>query len=112
MKRLRIQMIAFWIIIALAALGILKGLFTAQYLIPLAVVGVVYLLYKFPPTRFGKNKRPKVKPSKRTAAKMAAKTGTPRKSSSPSPKRKQYPFQVIEGQKGKQDPSDDVPKYH
>lgn len=111
MKRLRIQYIVFWIMIALAVLGIVRNLFSPVFLIPLAVVGVVFLLYKFPPTRYRTTKRPKVKPSKRTAAKMAAKPNGIRKSSSPT-KRKQYPFQVIDGQKGKNDSSDDLPKYH
>lgn len=112
MKRLRIQIIVFWIMITLAALGIVLKLFTPEVLIPLVVIGVVILLYKFPPSRFNKNKRPKVKPSKKTAAKMAARTNPTRKNSSTSPKRKQYPFQVIDGQKGKNDPPDDLPKYH
>lgn len=111
MKRLSIQFIVFWIMIALAALGIVLNLFTTEFLIPVIVVAVVFLLYKFPPSRYSKNQRPKVKPSKKTAAKMAAKSNT-RKSSSASSKKKQYPFQVIEGQKGKNDPPDDTPKYH
>ncbi|MGM1045979.1 MAG: hypothetical protein ACQEXX_07530 [Bacillota bacterium] len=112
MKRLNIQFIIFWIMIALAALGIVLNLFTPEFFIPLIVVGVVFILYKFPPSRFSKTQRPKIKPSKKTAAKMAARSNTSRKSSGPSPKRKQYPFQVIDGQKGKNDPSDDTPKYH
>ena len=68
-------------------------------MIPLIIVAVVYVLYKFPPRRL--NKRPKVKPSKRTAAKLAAKHSTARKSN-PAAKRKQYPFQVIDGQKENQ----------
>ncbi|MEK3730890.1 MULTISPECIES: hypothetical protein [Paenibacillus] len=109
---MRRHAIIFWTAITLAALGIISMLFnpsTRNYvLIPVIVVGVVYLLYKFPPRT---KRHPKVKPSKRTAAKLAAKNNGVRKSSPPS-KRKQYPFQVIEGQKGKSDPSDDLPKYH
>ncbi|MFC7681904.1 hypothetical protein [Paenibacillus sp. GCM10028914] len=112
MKRLSIQYIVFWMMIALAALWLVTNIFSPQVFIPLIIVGVVFLLYKFPPTRFSKNRHPKVKPSKRTAAKMAARTVTNRKNSNPSSKRKQYPFQVIDGQKGKNDPPDDLPKYH
>lgn len=111
MKRLRIQYIVFWIMIALAAYGIVSNLFSPTFFIPLIVVGIVFLLYKFPPNRSRVKKQPKVKPSKRTASKMAAKSNGVRKSST-STKHKQYPFQVIDGQKGKNDPSDDLPKYH
>ncbi|MBU5345370.1 hypothetical protein [Paenibacillus lautus] len=110
---MRRHAIIFWTAITLAAIGLLVFLLDPgsrmNIMIPLIIVAVVYVLYKFPPRRF--NKRPKVKPSKRTAAKLAAKHSTARKSS-PAAKRKQYPFQVIDGQKGKPDPSDDVPKYH
>ncbi|MFE0559890.1 hypothetical protein MKY48_11345 [Paenibacillus sp. FSL W8-0187] len=110
---MRRHAIIFWTAITLAAIGLLVLLLDPgsrlNILIPLIIVAVVYVLYKFPPRRL--NKRPKVKPSKRTAAKLAAKNSTVRKSS-PTAKRKQYPFQVIDGQKGKSDPSDDVPKYH
>lgn len=109
---MRKHAIIFWTAITLAAVGLVVFLLDPgsrmRILIPLIIVGVVYVLYKFPPRRF--NKRPKVKPSKRTAAKMAAKSSPVRKSS--PTKRKQYPFQVIDGQKGKSDPPDDVPKYH
>lgn len=109
---MRRHAIIFWTASTLAAVGLLVLLLEPgsrmSILIPLIIVGVVYLLYKFPPRRL--SKRPKVKPSKRTAAKMAAKSAPVRKSS--PAKRKQYPFQVIDGQKGKSDPPDDVPKYH
>ncbi|WP_054957687.1 hypothetical protein [Paenibacillus dakarensis] len=113
MKRLRLKDKVFLGAIAvLIVLGFLRDPLSPAMFIPVIVVGVVFLLYKFPPTRFGAKKHPKVKPSKRTAAKMAAKSSKARKSSNPSPKRKHYPFQVIDGQKGKNDPPDDLPKYH
>ncbi|WP_020616808.1 hypothetical protein [Paenibacillus daejeonensis] len=72
--------------------------------IGIAVFGIIYLLYKFPPDRWfgrkaGGSKHPKIKPSARTAQKMQARSKTPRKN---------IPFRVIEG--GKDD--DDLPKYH
>ncbi|QOS80013.1 hypothetical protein JNUCC31_03430 [Paenibacillus sp. JNUCC31] len=107
------QAILFWTFIALAAVGILTSLWNkgvSQLVIPLIVFGVVFLLYKYPPRRFArKTSSPKIKPSARTMAKVNAQSGT-RKSSSSSKKRKDYPFQVIQGQKGKSD--EDVPKYH
>ncbi|MGG3282534.1 hypothetical protein [Paenibacillus solani] len=110
---MRRHAIIFWTAVSLGGFGLLALLLDPgsrmQLLIPLIIVAVVYVLYKFPPRRF--NKRPKVKPSKRTAAKLAAKNQAVRKST-PTTKRKQYPFQVIDGNKGKSDSSDDVPKYH
>ncbi|GAB6929848.1 hypothetical protein JCM10914A_38310 [Paenibacillus sp. JCM 10914] len=111
---MRRHAIIFWTAISLAALGciyaITNPVFLRQLIIPLIIVGIVYLLYRFPPRRL--SKRPKVKPSKRTAAKVATQNQPLRKNSHQG-KRKQYPFQVIEGQKGKSgDSSDDVPKYH
>ncbi|WP_106768099.1 hypothetical protein [Paenibacillus faecalis] len=111
MKRLSIQLIVFWIMIALAAFGLVLNLFSPWVFIPLAVVGIVYLLYKFPPARFNKHRGPTIKPSKKTAAKLAGRKNATRRGS-PSSKRKNYPFQVIDGQKGKNDPPDDMPKYH
>ncbi|RCX23131.1 hypothetical protein DFP94_101725 [Fontibacillus phaseoli] len=104
------QAILFWVVIGLAAFSIINGLFAGGsfrlggLLIPLIIVGVVFLLYKYPPRKY-KKQTPKVKPSARTMAKVAAE----RRQASGT-KRKSYPFQVIEGQKGKND--DDLPKYH
>ncbi|MEC0124210.1 hypothetical protein [Paenibacillus pabuli] len=107
------QAILFWTFIALAAVGILTSLWSkgvSQLVIPLIVFGVVFLLYKYPPRRWArKTSSPKIKPSARTMAKVNAQSSA-RKSSSSSKKRKDYPFQVIQGQKGKSD--EDVPKYH
>ncbi|MFS0854777.1 MULTISPECIES: hypothetical protein [Paenibacillus] len=107
------QAIIFWTFIALAAIGILTRLGSggiSQIIIPLVVFGVVFLLYKYPPRRWArKTSSPKIKPSAKTMAKVNAQSGA-RKSSGSSKKRKDYPFQVIQGQKGKSD--EDVPKYH
>ncbi|GIO55392.1 MULTISPECIES: hypothetical protein [Paenibacillus] len=106
MKR---QAVIFWIAIVLAAIGLLGNILFGgagslmNLLVPLIVFGVVFLLYKFPPARY--NKRPKVKPSQRTMEKYNAS-----KRGQSSAKRKNYPFQVIEGSKGKND--DQQPKYH
>ncbi|GIO30722.1 MULTISPECIES: hypothetical protein [Paenibacillus] len=99
----------FWIAIALAVLGIVwdiidrNAAMLPRIFIPLGVVAIVFLLYKFPPARY--RKRPKIKPSARTMEKVAA-----AKRSQSTGKRKHYPFQVIEGSKGKND--DQQPKYH
>ncbi|MEF2964473.1 hypothetical protein V3851_01410 [Paenibacillus sp. M1] len=108
---MRKQGVLFWIVIAFALLGIINGLFgrgpleLATIIIPLIIVGVVFLLYKFPPRKYRRQKAPKIKPSARTMAKVAAERRT-----ASGAKRKSYPFRVIEGQKGKNE--DDLPKYH
>ena len=112
MRRHKTQAFVFWLFIALAAAGVVVQITNPNMYIPIILAAIVFLLYKFPPKRLAaKSKYPKVKPSRNTAAKMAAKANTSRKAS-PSPKRKQYPFQVIDGQKGKHDPNDELPKYH
>lgn len=106
------QSIMFGIIMLLGVFYLVDGIFVrhtislASVIIPVAVVGIVFLLYKFPPRKYRKQQQPKIKPSVRTMAKVAAK----QRRSSSSEKRKSYPFQVIEGHKGKND--DDLPKYH
>ncbi|MBW4839350.1 MAG: hypothetical protein KZY74_08130 [Paenibacillaceae bacterium] len=104
------QGIMFWVIVLLVAFYIIDGLFISHQIawgsiiVPVAVVGIVILLYKYPPRKYRKT-QPRIKPSARTMAKVAAERKPAR-----TEKRKAYPFQVIEGQKGKND--DDLPKYH
>lgn len=68
---------------------------SGRLIIPVTVFAVVFLLYKFPPSRFRVSK-----PSARSAAPDRLKTK--------SRSRKTVPFRVIEG--GKDD--DNQPKYH
>ncbi|RRJ66484.1 hypothetical protein EHV15_28830 [Paenibacillus oralis] len=106
------QGIMFGIIMLLAVIGIVDAVFVrrtlglANIIVPVAILGVVFLLYKFPPRKYRKKQQPKIKPSARTMAKVAAE----QRRSSSSERRKSYPFQVIDGHKGKND--DDLPKYH
>ncbi len=85
--------IVFWVAAALAVLGFFDRLLfdpmvlVRMLLIPVLVFGVVFL------------------PSARTMEKVAA-----AKKTHTAGKRKHYPFQVIEGSKGKND--DQQPKYH
>ncbi|MNJ47550.1 hypothetical protein D3C77_427090 [compost metagenome] len=105
------QAIIFWSVMGLAAFGIVNALFGngrmnwSSFLIPVILGGFVFLLYKFPPRKYRKARHPKVKPSARTMSKLAAE-----RRQSTGQKRKQYPFQVIEGNKGKND--EDIPRYH
>ncbi|ANS74949.1 hypothetical protein AWM70_10340 [Paenibacillus yonginensis] len=109
---MRRQNLIFWIVMALVAVGVIRGLLSnwISLVIPLVLVALVYVLYKYPPKRFRRG--PKIKPSARTAAKVAAsqRRSAASSRSSSEGKRKHYPFQVIDGQKGKND--EDLPKYH
>ncbi|WP_238650206.1 hypothetical protein [Paenibacillus piscarius] len=105
----------FWITTLLALWGLVvdvmaRGLMAFSFLIiPLILVALIYYAYKVGPGRMGGGPgrpRTKVKPSAKTMAKVA---GIRKTSASPG-KRKSYPFQVIEGSKGKND--EQLPKYH
>ncbi|MED5017549.1 hypothetical protein P9847_09575 [Paenibacillus chibensis] len=103
--------IIFWVAMVLAVIGIVdmaffdKGALIRLLLIPLLVIGVIFLLYKYQPRR-AKKQKIKIKPSAKTMEKVAA----AKRTNQTSGKRKHYPFQVIEGSKGKND--DQQPKYH
>ncbi|CAM3292664.1 MULTISPECIES: DUF2207 domain-containing protein [Saccharibacillus] len=122
-----------FVILALAALGIVQILMNPSitWLIPIVIIAVVALLYFFLPNSrrpggfrsTGGGRQPKIKPSARTQEKMArmsssgsAKAAPARPGKAPAlpaknpKKRKNYPFQVIEGRKGKDE--DDIPKFH
>ncbi|WP_425495255.1 hypothetical protein [Paenibacillus tengchongensis] len=76
----------------------------------LLIAGVIFYAYRIAPrsrVRGPGGKKIKVKPSQKTMAKVAS----ARKGQPAPPKRKSYPFQVIEGSKGKND-DDQLPKYH
>ncbi|GGF77011.1 hypothetical protein GCM10010912_22640 [Paenibacillus albidus] len=105
----------FWISVTLAVIGLVTGVMnyglgSLSFLIfPLLLIGVLFYAYRIAPGRSprGGGSKVKVKPSQKTMAKVAGlrKTQTPA-----SGKRKTYPFQVIEGSKGKND--EQLPKYH
>ncbi|GAF08919.1 SA1362 family protein [Paenibacillus pini] len=105
----------FWIIIILALAGVLtdllfsRGSLLRNLMIPVLVFVVVLLLYRYLPNRFrkqGQRNKIKIKPSVRTMEKVNA----GKRTQTSTNKRKSYPFQVIEGSKGKND--DQQPKYH
>jgi hypothetical protein len=81
-----------YIIMGLIAIGLLVSLKTL--FIPIIVFGAVFLLYKFPPSRWGM--RTSTPPGRRTA-------GTKRRT-------KDATFRVITGNKNTD--TDDRPKYH
>jgi hypothetical protein len=79
-----------YIIMGLIAIGLLVSLKTL--FIPILVFGIIFLLYKFPPSRWGK--RNSTQPGRRTTKKRS----------------KDAVFRVITGNKNSD--SDDRPKYH
>ncbi|WP_379161898.1 hypothetical protein [Paenibacillus sp. sgz5001063] len=106
----------FWITVSLAVLGVVTQFMMfglralTSLIIPLLLLGIVYYAYRSAKTgnRQGAGRtKTKVKPSQRTMAKVA---GLRKTQPVPSGKRKSYPFQVIEGSKGKND--EQLPKYH
>lgn len=105
----------FWITVSLAVLGLVTNFMIIGFrsltplIIPLLLLGIVFYAYRansLGSVRGAGRPRVKVKPSQRTMSKVAAMRGTEGSSS----KRKTYPFQVIEGSKGKND--EHLPKYH
>ncbi|GMK46348.1 hypothetical protein PghCCS26_34770 [Paenibacillus glycanilyticus] len=89
------------IVLTLLAIGILYGIgqHLTSFLIPIIVLGGIFLLYKYPPNTWGthvrvRQQQPHVKQTRTT----------PRQ----KPKSRRAPFRVIDG--GKDD--DDLPKYH
>ncbi len=91
-------------IVALAAIGLVYMLLRNPlgFVIPVVVLGGIFLLYKYPPAFLerarGNSSRSHVKPGRSSQA----------KSRTSKPRSKTVPFRVIEG--GKDD--DDLPKYH
>jgi hypothetical protein len=103
----------FWSAILLSAFGVITAVTEGKWMqlsgliIPLLLFVVVYYFMKTRRFSFGdRGSKIKVKPSQKTMAKVAG----IRKSQASPGRRKSYPFQVIEGSKGKND--DQLPKYH
>ncbi|ALS28426.1 hypothetical protein IJ21_30300 [Paenibacillus sp. 32O-W] len=92
----------FVVLLVLIALGLGYMLVRnpERMLIPVVVLGAIFLLYKFPPSGFRKRDH-------RKYAAAARKTRPPARPAK-ARERKPIPFKVIEG--GKDD--DDLPKYH
>ncbi|WP_426453368.1 hypothetical protein ACP26L_14080 [Paenibacillus sp. S-38] len=83
---------AAYIVFGLIGIGILVNLLSnpGDILVPLIVFGGIFLLYKFPPNRWG---------MKRSTSSRSAK----------GPKRKNAKFRVIQGSKSD---GDEPPRYH
>lgn len=94
------QRLLFYIIVGLIAIGILRMIAQnpGAAVIPVLVLGSVFLLYKYPPSRW------KSMSSYRTKAQGTFDGGASNKR-----KTKQAKFRVIRGSKRE---DDDIPKYH
>ncbi|MNO46737.1 hypothetical protein D3C76_370270 [compost metagenome] len=106
----------FWITVSLAVLGLVTQFMLVGFraltslIIPLLLLGIVFYAYRSAKVGYGQGSgrsKTKVIPSQKTMAKVAGLRKT--QTAAPS-KRKTYPFQVIEGSKGKSD--EQLPKYH
>ncbi|OKP95819.1 hypothetical protein [Paenibacillus sp. P46E] len=106
----------FWITVSLAVLGVVTQFMMFGFraltslIIPLLLLGIVFYAYRSAKSGYGQGpgrSKTKVKPSQKTMAKVA---GLRKTQPATTGKRKTYPFQVIEGSKGKND--EQLPKYH
>lgn len=88
------------VVVALMIIGIMASL--KNILLPIIILGGIFLLYKFPPSLWFKGRES----SRRTQVVQNRANATKAKSN--RPRSKTVPFRVIEG--GKDD--NDMPKYH
>lgn len=105
-KRVNKWSIGAVIIAILIVIGLIEGLSDdnwLQLLLPVVIIGGIFLLYKFPPGSLGGQRR-----GSRQQTRIIPSRTASTKSKQSRPKSKTVPFRVIEG--GKDD--DDVPKYH
>ncbi|MEK3917585.1 hypothetical protein [Paenibacillus sp. FSL H7-0331] len=82
--------VATYIILGLALIGVAS--MASQLIIPIVVFGVIFLLLKYPPNKWGKSK-----------------TTSPRFGKGKERRTRDATFRVINGNKGS---SDEPPKYH
>ncbi|MFD0670551.1 hypothetical protein [Cohnella sp. GCM10027633] len=100
----------FFVVIALAVIGLADSFSrgaVGSLVIPLTLVAIVFLLYKFPPSRFRKPRHRGTKPSNKNGIKEPYRLN-PR--ANQASKRRESPFTVIEGRRKNKD--DEPPKYH
>ncbi|THF75923.1 hypothetical protein [Cohnella fermenti] len=100
------------VLFALIAVGIvgqiLRG--ASSLLIPVVLIAIVYLLYKFPPNRWGRSSSGESSKYRQAAAKSRQRgLAKEREESQSRAKRRAAPFRVIEGNK-KND--EEPPRYH
>ncbi|WP_411343028.1 hypothetical protein ACE3MZ_15385 [Paenibacillus sp. WLX1005] len=138
MRKSPAQTVFIGVMAVLALVGLVWGIYRMIFMpstidwsgiiVTLVLIGILIFAFRSSAFQGGARNQPKVKPSARTMAKIKAqqsnyknvsksspfaKSGTPGKNVSGSggnkPK-KNYPFQVIQGNKGKDD--EEIPKFH
>ncbi|WP_256757149.1 hypothetical protein [Cohnella sp. WQ 127256] len=95
----------FAVVLVFMAIGLVTSLSrgsTQSWLIPLVLVTIVFLLYKFPPARWRN-------PSHRGRSPGRGARPDIHRTSTKSERRRSSPFTVIEGRKNK---DDEPPRYH
>ncbi|QJD82277.1 hypothetical protein [Cohnella herbarum] len=95
----------FAVVLVFMAIGLASRLLQGSvdsWLIPLTLVAIVFLLYKFPPSRW------KSIPNRGRTSVRGARPDIRRAAAKPD-KRRSSPFTVIEGRKNK---DDEPPRYH
>jgi hypothetical protein len=95
----------FAVVLVFMAIGLASRLYSGSaqsLIIPLVLVAIVYVLYKFPPARWRN-------PSNRGRSPGRGPRPDFRRSSAKTDKRSASPFTVIEGRKNK---DDEPPRYH
>lgn len=104
MRRGQRQLILFYVFIGLAALGILQSIAVNPMgiLLPAIVIGVIFLLYKYPPSGWRGS----------PGGKRMYKTSDGRTQDKRSTQSKRAKFRVIPGTKRDDDDHDNIPKYH
>ncbi|MFC5532555.1 hypothetical protein [Cohnella yongneupensis] len=98
----------FFVVIALAVIGIADSFSSGAMgtlIIPLTLVAIIFLLYKFPPNRLRKPRSRGNRPTNNRGIKEPYRLN-PKQAAN---KRRPSPFTVIDGRKNKED---DPPKYH
>ncbi|MDQ6421069.1 hypothetical protein RB620_16700 [Paenibacillus sp. LHD-117] len=102
-------MIAAIVVALLFVIGFVDGLMSSNpfnFLLPIIVLGGIFLLYKFPPSFLRRGSSGGY--AKRDRNPFAPRKSAPAKSKKDKSRSRTVPFRVIEG--GKDD--DDTPKYH
>ncbi|SFB20440.1 hypothetical protein SAMN05216312_104421 [Cohnella sp. OV330] len=98
----------FVVVLALVAIGIASSILNGgqALIIPVVLIAIVWILYKFPPNRWARGGAPR---SDYQRAAAQSKKRQQAKETAAKPRRSPSPFRVIEGSKGR---DDEPPTYH
>ncbi|MEK0314282.1 hypothetical protein [Cohnella sp. 56] len=99
----------FFILVVLIVIGIASTIVNGgrTLIVPVVLIAIVWLLYKFPPNRWAKGGSPGSSYSR--AAAQSKKRQQAKEAASAKQRRSASPFRVIEGSKGR---DDEPPTYH